>query len=494
MTVAAAEAGFDVAALMARLGVVPRRITADSRDVHPGDAFAAYPGAVADGRAFIGDALGRGAGAVLWEPAGFRWNDAWQVPEQPVPRLRERLSAIAAFVFGHPSQALWTIGVTGTNGKTSCTHWIAQCLAACGRRAGVLGTLGNGLVGALVPAPRTTADAAGLQEALADLRRAGADVVAMEVSSHGLDQHRVDAVAFDVALFTNLTRDHLDYHGTMEAYGAAKARLFRWPGLAASVINADDAFGATLAAEAKRHGRSCLTYGTGAADIRATEIVEDAEGIRCVVETPAGRGELAAPVVGSFNLANLLGCLGVLLASGVALPDALAALSRVEPPAGRMQRLGGGDAPLVVVDYAHTPDALQKVLAALRPAVAPGAQLACVFGCGGDRDPGKRPAMGRIAATLADRVVITSDNPRSEDPAAIADAVAAGARAAGAAPWSVELDRGAAIATAVADARHGDVVLIAGKGHETTQEARGERVHFSDAEAAAAALAAWRRR
>ncbi len=182
MTVAAPEAGFDVAALMARLGVAPRRITADSRDVHSGDAFAAYPGAVADGRAFIGDALGRGAGAVLWEPAGFRWDDAWRVPEQPVPHLRERLSAIAAFVFGHPSQSLWTIGVTGTNGKTSCTHWIAQCLAACGRRAGVLGTLGNGLVGALVPAPRTTADAARLQEMLADWRHAGADAVAMEVS------------------------------------------------------------------------------------------------------------------------------------------------------------------------------------------------------------------------------------------------------------------------------------------------------------------------
>ncbi len=301
-------------------------------------------------------------------------------------------------------------------------------------------------------------------------------------------------MAFDVALFTNLTRDLLDYHGTMAAYGAAKARLFRWPGLASSVINADDAFGATLAAEAKRHGRACLTYGLGATDIRASDVVEDAEGIHCVVDTPAGRGELAAPVVGSFNLANLLGCLGVLLASGVALPDALAALRGVMPPPGRMQRLGGGDVPLVVVDYAHTPDALEKVLAALRPAVAPGAALACVFGCGGDRDAGKRSAMGRIAATLADRVVITSDNPRSEDPAAIAEAIADGARAAGAAAWSVELDRAAAIGAAVALARRGDVVLIAGKGHETTQEARGERIRFSDAEAAAAALAAWRRR
>ena len=491
---AALDPGFDVAALMARLGVVPPRITADSRDVRPGDAFAAYPGAVADGRAFIGDALGRGAGAVFWEPGGFRWNDGWQVPAEAVPQLRERLSAIAAFVFGHPSQALWTIGVTGTNGKTSCTHWIAQCLERCGRPAGVLGTLGNGRVGALAPARHTTADAAGLQEVLAELRRTGADAVAMEVSSHGLDQGRVNAVAFDVALFTNLTRDHLDYHGTMEAYGAAKARLFRWPGLVSSVLNADDAFGARLAAEARRQGRACMTYGQAAADIRASAVVADAQGIRCTVDTPAGRGELAAPVVGSFNLANVLGCLGVLLASGVALPAALAALREIEPPAGRMQRLGGGEAPLVVVDYAHTPDALEKVLLALRPAVAPGGALACVFGCGGDRDAGKRPAMGRIAARLADRAVVTSDNPRSEDPAAIAEAIVAGIEAVGAVDWEVELDRGVAIAAAVAGARRGDVVLIAGKGHETTQEARGTRVRFCDAEVATAALAVWRSR
>ncbi len=307
------DADFDVTALFARLGVPLRRITADSRDVRPGDAFAAYPGAAADGREFIADALRRGAGAVVWEPAGFRWNPAWRVAQAPVAQLRARLSDIAAAIFGDPSRSLWTIGVTGTNGKTSCTHWIGQCLARCGRRAGVMGTLGNGLVGALAPARHTTADAAGLQETLAQLKAAGADAVAMEVSSHGLDQGRVNAVAFDVALFTNLTRDHLDYHGTMEAYGAAKAKLFRWPGLSAAVINVDDAFGATLADDARRQGRPCLTYGLGTADIRATDIVEGAQGVRCSVATPAGRGELAAPVVGSFNLMNLLGCLGVLL-------------------------------------------------------------------------------------------------------------------------------------------------------------------------------------
>ena len=433
---AALDPGFDVAALMARLGVVPPRITADSRDVRPGDAFAAYPGAVADGRAFIGDALGRGAGAVFWEPGGFRWNDGvagcrqrrFRSCANACRRSRHSSSGIRRRRCGRSASPAPTARPPARTGSRSAS-------SAAGVRAGVLGTLGNGRVGALAPARHTTADAAGLQEVLAELRRTGAEAVAMEVSSHGLDQGRVNAVAFDVALFTNLTRDHLDYHGTMEAYGAAKARLFRWPGLVSSVLNADDAFGARLAAEARRQGRACMTYGQAAADIRASAVVADAQGIRCTVDTPAGRGELAAPVVGSFNLANVLGCLGVLLASGVALPDALAALREIEPPAGRMQRLGGGEAPLVVVDYAHTPDALEKVLLALRPAVAPGGALACVFGCGGDRDAGKRPAMGRIAARLADRVVVTSDNPRSEDPAAIAEAIVAGIEAAGAVDW-----------------------------------------------------------
>ena len=479
----------DVAALLTRLGAKPRRITADSRQVQPGDAFAAFPGTHADGRNFIPDALAHGAGAVLWEPQGFSWNRDWNVAHLPVENLRERLGVIADFIFGSPSQALWVAGVTGTNGKTTCTHWIAQCLDRCGRHAALLGTLGNGLAGALEPATLTTPDAAQLHEMLARYKAAGARSIAMEVSSHALDQGRVNGVAFDVALFTNLSRDHLDYHGTMAAYGAAKAKLFASPGLHAVVVNADDAFGQSLADAARERGQKVLTYGLANADVAATGIANVSRGIELSVATPWGRGELKTGLVGAFNASNLLGCLAVLLESDVPLVDALAALATREPPAGRMQRLGGGNDPLVVVDYAHSPDALEKVLTALKPAVMNGGELVCVFGCGGDRDTGKRPEMGRVASTLADRVIVTSDNPRSEDPSAIASAIVHGIRDTGNRRWVVDLDRRTAINAGIAGARSGDVVLIAGKGHEDYQDANGVRTHFSDIEVAAAALA-----
>ena len=480
----------DVQALFGRLGTVPRRITADSRQVRAGDAFAAFPGGRVDGRAFIGDALERGASAVVWEAGGFRWSPEWRVANAGVYDLRGKLGAIADVVCGRPSQALWMVGVTGTNGKTSCSQWIAQCLDACGRRAALIGTLGSGLVGALTPSVNTTPDAAVVHETLATLKAAGAEAVAMEVSSHGLDQGRVNGVAFDVALFTNLTRDHLDYHGTMAAYGAAKAKLFAWPGLAAAVINADDPFGRGLIDDARGRGLRVLTYGFTGADITANGVDNTAAGIALTVATPAGRGSIETRLVGAFNASNLLGVLGVLLASDVPLAGALAALSQVTAPPGRMQRLGGEGKPLVVVDYAHSPDALDQVLIALRP-VAAGGELICVFGCGGDRDPGKRPQMGAVAARHADRIVVTSDNPRAEDPAAIAMAIVDGIRAAGSGRWTLELDRAAAIRLAVANAKHGDVVLIAGKGHEDYQETNGVRAPFSDAEVAATALAEW---
>ena len=483
---------FDAATVAARIEAMPRRITADSRQVRSGDAFAAYRGQAADGRAHIPDAIARGAGAVLWDPPGFQWNSAWKVPNVPVDDLKSKLGAIADLVYGSPSRSLWVVGVTGTNGKTSCSHWIAQCLDACGRPAGILGTLGCGFVGALRPSLHTTPDAALVHEMLAEFRDAGARAVAMEVSSHALDQGRVNAVEFDVALFTNLTRDHLDYHRTMAAYGAAKARLFARPGLDACVINVDDAFGQSLADAARARGQNVLTYGLVNADIVATTLSTDYAGMALSVATPWGRGDVAMRLDGAFNASNVLGVLGVLQASGIELDDALAALSHVTAPPGRMQRLGGGFKPLVVVDYAHSPDALEKVLTALRPAVVPAGELICVFGCGGNRDPGKRPEMGRIAATLADRVVVTSDNPRGEDPAAIADAIVRGIRGSGSKRGTVELDRGAAIRDAVASAQGGDVVLVAGKGHEDYQERDGVRVHFSDAEVAAAALEAWR--
>ncbi len=409
----AAIADVDVPALLTKLGVYPRRITSDSRRVEPGVAFAAYPGTVADGRAFVPDAIARGAAAVLWESRAFQWDGAWTSPNAGVEHLQQRLGRIADFIYGSPSKRLWMVGVTGTNGKTSCAHWIAQALDACGRRAAILGTLGNGLVGALATASHTTPDVTVFHELLAQFEAAGARAVAMEVSSHGLDQGRVNGASFDVALFTNLTRDHLDYHKTMVAYGAAKARLFAWPGLRMAVINADDAFGQSLAEAAMRGQQGVLTYGLNTADIAATPVSIDRNGIVLDVTTPVGRATLRSPVVGAFNAHNLLGVLGVLLASDVSLGDAVAAFSALPGPAGRMQRLGGDGKPLVVVDYAHTPDAIEKALSALRPAVAEGGALVCVFGCGGDRDPGKRPLMGAAAAALADRIVVTSDNLRA---------------------------------------------------------------------------------
>ncbi len=314
----------------------------------------------------------------------------------------------------------------------------------------------------------------------------------MEVSSHGLDQGRVNAVHFDIALFTNLTRDHLDYHVTMAAYGAAKAKLFAWPSLLTAVINADDPFGQSLAESVRARDGSVLTYGLASADITATAMKANADGIELAVATPWGRGSVRSRLIGAFNAVNMLGVLGVLLASEIPLDDALAALARVEAPPGRMQCLGGGFEPLVVVDYAHSPDALEKVLTALRSTVVEAGELVCVFGCGGSRDAGKRPEMGRIAATLADRVVVTNDNPRTENPEVIAASIVRGIREARGTQFTVELDRTAAIYAAVLTAHAGDVVLIAGKGHEDYQETHGIRVHFSDAETAAAALAEWR--
>jgi UDP-N-acetylmuramoyl-L-alanyl-D-glutamate--2,6-diaminopimelate ligase len=488
-------ADFDAAELLGRLDVAISRISSDSRRLGPGDAFAAYPGAHHDGRAYIPDAIARGAGAILWETKGFNWNRAWKLPHLPIEELKSKLGYIADAVYGHPSRDLWMVGVTGTNGKTSCAHWIAAGLDAAGRRAAVLGTLGNGLIGALEAGANTTPDAALLQQMLAGYRAAGAQTAVMEVSSHGIDQGRVNGVAFDVALFTNLSRDHLDYHATMAAYGAAKAKLFAWPGLRVGVINADDAFGQALLDNARSHGRKVLSYGFGAADIVGSGLASlPAGGLAFSVETPWGKGRITTALVGAFNAANLLGVLGVLLVSGVAFESALEILGGVEAPPGRMQRLGGGDRPLVVIDYAHTPDALDKVLTALRPAVGEGSELVCLFGAGGERDRGKRPQMGRLAAKLADRVLVTNDNPRGEDPAAIASEIVHGIRETGNRRYSIELDRALAIASAIAEARQGDIVLLAGKGHETYQECNGSRQPFSDAEHAARALLSWSRK
>jgi UDP-N-acetylmuramoyl-L-alanyl-D-glutamate--2,6-diaminopimelate ligase len=405
-----------------------------------------------------------------------------------VEGLRDQLGAIASHFFGEPSRALTVIGVTGTNGKTSTVQLLAQALACAGHRAATIGTLGAGLYGAMSEGERTTPDAIAVHGLLADFRSAGASHVAMEVSSHALEQGRVNAVAFDLAVFTNLTRDHLDYHGTMAAYGAAKQRLFAWPGLAAAIVNADDAFGRVLAATIAP-GVRVLRFGIERDDVEvsARGIVGGATGQTFRLATPWGDGEIATRLLGRFNVSNLLGvaaCLGQL---GFDFETVRTTLEALEPVAGRMSRIGGtGVQPLVVIDYAHTPDALEQALSSLRAHCA--GRLVCVFGCGGERDAGKRPEMGAIAEALADRIIVTDDNPRAEDGDAIVEQVLAGlARPERAV---VERDRAAAIAQAISAAQPGDVVLVAGKGHEPYQEIAGTRRPFDDLAVARHALEA----
>ncbi|MDD5247626.1 MAG: UDP-N-acetylmuramoyl-L-alanyl-D-glutamate--2,6-diaminopimelate ligase [Rhodocyclaceae bacterium] len=467
-----------------RQGVAATSLCLDSRRVAPGDVFVAFKGQRGDGRAHIRQAVERGAAAVLYE--------AGEVAPIPVPHCAvenlDRLAGeVAHLVYGRPSERLWLAGVTGTNGKTSVSQWIAQALNALGAKCAVIGTLGNGFPGALAESPNTTPDAVALHRLLAQFVAQGASSCAMEVSSIGLDQGRINGAAFKVAVFTNLTRDHLEYHGDMDAYSAAKERLFDLPGLEAAVVNLDDPFGARLA---QQLGGRIRTIGyTLAGNRRAADVLAAED----LVMTPTGlaftvdRVRIEAPVVGRFNAANLLAVIGALLAGGAKLADIARALRRIAPPPGRMQAVGGAGEPLVVVDYAHTPDALEQALQALREtAAARGGKLVCIFGCGGDRDAGKRPLMGAAAERLADCVVLTSDNPRSEDPLAILAAIRSGMKG----QPLIEADRAAAIRDAVAAAAASDVVLLAGKGHEPYQEVAGARQPFSDVAQALAALEA----
>lgn len=476
------SAATELLALLERRGVPVSALCADSRAVRSGDVFVAMPGHRVDGRTFIADAVAKGAAAVLHE-AGMTVEAG--VPAIGVDNLAALAGELAHLVYGKPSERLWMAGVTGTNGKTSVSQWIAQAMGLFDCKCAVVGTLGNGFPGRLEESPNTTPDAITLHRSLAGFVAQGAVACAMEVSSIGLDQNRVAGVSFDAAVFTNLTRDHLEYHGTMAAYGAAKARLFDWPGLGAAVLNLDDPFGAALA-ESLSGRVATIGYtldGRRGADrvLAAEHLAMTDTGLAFSVDGV----RFTAPMVGRFNASNLLAVIGALLAGDESLQDIAAVLPRLAPPPGRMQAVGGAGKPLVVVDYAHSPDALEKALATLREtAQARGGRLACVFGCGGDRDAGKRPLMGAVAERLADRVLVTSDNPRSEDPAAIAAAIVAGM----ARQPELELDRAAAIHCAVAEADVRDVVLLAGKGHEPYQEIAGVRHPFSDVDQARAAL------
>ncbi|STR45810.1 UDP-N-acetylmuramoyl-L-alanyl-D-glutamate--2,6-diaminopimelate ligase [Iodobacter fluviatilis] len=466
------------------------RLVVDSRGVQAGDVFLAFQGEYADGRSYIADAIAAGAAAVLWEAEDFVWNPAWQTPNLAIPQLRAQAGIVAAHLLDNPSQSLFVTGITGTNGKTSIANWLAQAFNLLGHKTGVLGTLGNGFIDRLESSTHTTLDPVTLQGWLARLQTEGASHIAMEVSSHGLDQGRVHGTHFDVAVFTNLTRDHLDYHGDMGSYGAAKAQLFNWEGLKTAVINTDDAFGRELASQCK--APRVLTYGLENGGIRATKITLTLAGLELEVATPYGLCNINSPMLGRFNASNLLACLSVLLAADVPLTQAADVLSRIQPAAGRMQKLGGDERPLIVVDYAHTPDALEKALTTLRESMPEKSRLYCIFGCGGDRDKGKRPLMGEIACRLADAVIITSDNPRSETPQAIIQDIVrgvSGVPGSGHANYSIDSDRSSAISDAIDVATAKDVVLIAGKGHETYQEIAGIRHPFDDVAIANRALA-----
>jgi UDP-N-acetylmuramoyl-L-alanyl-D-glutamate--2,6-diaminopimelate ligase len=488
-------------AMLNSLGVAVTRLATDSRAVQPGDTFVAYPGAAADGRRFIAQAIAQGANAVIWESQGFDWQSDWRCPQLPVAGLRCQAGELADAVYHQPSERLWMIGVTGTNGKTSCSTWLATALAAQGRKCGLIGTLGNGYPGALAPSANTTPDAIRVHGLLAEFLAQGAQAVAMEVSSHALEQGRVQSVRFDVALFTNLSRDHLDYHGEMTHYAAAKRKLFDTQSLKYAVLNLDDPHGVEFARQLRDQSLEVIGYGLTEAALACAEklglrmvfggeLKMSSAGLELEVHSSWGRARLNSPLVGRFNAANLLGALAVLLVSDLSLTQAIAALEPVQAVAGRMQKLGGDNLPAVVVDYAHTPDALEKVLLALREvSTASGGKLGCVFGCGGDRDRGKRPMMGRVAEKLADWSLVTSDNPRSEAPQVIIAEILSGMSAA---RHEVIEDRAAAIAAAVQRAGRHDTVLVAGKGHEDYQEVAGVKHPFSDVAVARQALAGWR--
>jgi len=456
----------------------------DSRSITPGDAFVAIGGFGTHGLHFVEQARAAGASAILFEPPVPDDVPAPPADAIAVPGLRARMGAMADQFHGHPSRAMAMVGVTGTSGKTSTVQLLAQAWTLLGTRSGTVGTLGAGLYGETVATGFTTPLVLQMHALLAQLREAGAESVAMEVSSHALDQGRVDAVHFDVGVFTNLSRDHLDYHGDMETYGAAKARLFSRDGLRAAVVNLDDDYGRGLFERLPRGVQAIGTSARGdaAARVRADALVLDASGIAFDLQVDDARHPVHSPLLGRFNVANLLAVAGVLAFQGVD-PAAIAdVLSRLEPIPGRMNRLGGCTTadgrvlPLVVIDYSHKPDPLQQALASLRGHLR--GRLTCVFGCGGERDRGKRPQMAAIAEAGADLVIVTDDNPRGEDGDAIVADIVAGFSKPG--DVVVERDRRKAIARAVGEAGADDIVLIAGKGHETYQEVAGVKHPFDD--------------
>jgi UDP-N-acetylmuramoyl-L-alanyl-D-glutamate--2,6-diaminopimelate ligase len=477
------------------VGAVPdtvRGLTADSRTVERGDCFVAVPGFKQDARRFIPEAVARGAGLVVTE--GDAVPDV-RVPQVLVPATRPALARLAAAYHGHPSRVLTVVGITGTNGKTTTSYLVDALLRAAGP-TGILGTIQYVVGDEIRPAGQTTPEALDIQGMLATMRDRGVKGVAMEVSSHALALSRVDGLAFDVAVFTNLTQDHLDFHGTLEEYGRAKRRLFEQ--LAASpkrrrtaVVNGDDPWGARMVSGLDV---DVLSYGLGAGNgVRPARWTSALDGIRMHVDMPRGAVEIASPLIGEHNVMNLLGAVGVGLGLGLEAAAIGRALAGVSAVPGRFEQVRAGQPFLVIVDYAHTPDALERVLATARKITS--GRLGVVFGCGGDRDRTKRPIMGEIAARLADRVWITSDNPRSEPPESIIEEIAVGVRRVWAAPdrYAMVAERRAAIFAALSWAGAGDAIVIAGKGHETYQIVGPDVLPFDDRDVARQALSERRR-
>lgn len=452
----------------------------DSRQVKAGDGFIAWPGAATDARRYVADVLKTGAGACLVDMAGL---DAYGFVDARVAAyqgLKSAAAPIATAYYGDPSKQLQTVAVTGTNGKTSTAWWLAQALGKFDRKCGVVGTLGIGTPGAMVFNGMTTPDPVLLQQQLRRFVDEGFAACVIEASSIGIAEHRLDATQIEVAMFTNFTQDHLDYHGSMPAYWAAKESLFTWPGLRAAVINLDDAKGHHLNLMLESTAIDVWTVAINEpARLRAEAIEQHADGLTFTVVEGDERRTVSATAIGLYNVSNLLGVLGALRALGLPLKDAALACCNLSAVPGRLNTLTVAGKPLVVIDYAHTPDAIGKVLATLKPvAQARGGQLWCVFGCGGDRDASKRPLMAATAQKNADQIVVTSDNPRSENPAVIISQVLLGLTHSESV--RVQADRALAIAETLAIAEPVDVVLLAGKGHENYQEIDGIKHPFDD--------------
>ncbi len=468
-----------------------KSLAIDSREPNTEGLFFAYLGSKTDGRHYLQEAVNQGATVILCEQSGLEAYQAViqaiqnQVRVIPVLHLQRHVSEIAGRFYVHPSRDLIVVGITGTNGKTSCTHFIAQALNKNEIRCAVIGTLGHGIPPHLEADQHTTPNALSLQKTLAEMRDQKIQVVAMEVSSHGLSQYRVDGVSFSIVVFTQLSRDHLDYHGSMEAYAAAKERLFHFPRLQAVVLNLDDAMGYRLA-EQKRKTLKVYGYSQEANTVSDIELVRadqvhlDVQGFEAQLYSPWGEGKLESPLLGKFNISNLLAVISVLGIVKLPLTKILEAVSKLKTVAGRLELLGGGGLPQVVVDYSHTPDALEKALLTLKEHHS--GKLWCVFGCGGERDAGKRPMMAAIAERYSDYVVLTDDNPRSESSAQILTDIQQGFSSA--VPLSIIPDRAEAIKYAIQKASVDDMILIAGKGHEEYQLVGTERLAFSDKEQA----------